>query len=105
MHSGLERWFDKQRDLENNDKRDMFYVVVLPPHQRPGKVDPAGGVASRVTMWPLEMKRSSSVIADADADAEERCAVHNGHRGEKKKPWKFQATPMEQAKEVAKQND
>jgi hypothetical protein len=24
------------------------------------------------------------VIADADADAEERCAVHNGHRGEKK---------------------
>ncbi len=57
----------------------------------------AGGIASRVTMRPLELSKIKLIIvadADADADAKEYCAAHNRHKGEKRKPWRFQAMPM-----------
>jgi hypothetical protein len=71
--------------VNDNDNRVLFYVIALNLHQHPGKVDPrrwhckqSHNAAARVE------KIKVTTIADANACAEERCAVHNRHKGKKK---------------------
>jgi hypothetical protein len=72
-------------------------VIVLNPHQHPGKVDPRRWRCKQSHDAAAQVEKIKATrIAHAKADAEEHCTACNRHKGKKKKPWKFQAAPMEQ---------
>jgi hypothetical protein len=99
------RW----RTLQSSDEvLFCFTLSRFPRTIAQEKSTHAGGIASRVTMRPLEMRRSKQCGCRCRCRCRCRGMLHSAQqtqRQKKRKPWKFQATPMEQIKEAAKWND